>query len=184
MLGRALSSVSRQELPAAAVVIVQDIAGEGASATRNRGALHVQTTWTAFLDDDDELLPHHLRRLLGLAAETGAGLVWGWFEVLGGHDPFPMHRGRPYDPAAPHIVPITYLVRTEELLRGILATGGFGADPEHTGAWEIQDAPLFDAIARSAGTANTPDITWLWNHHASNTSGLASRWHAGSTPSA
>jgi hypothetical protein len=175
LLARALGSVSKQEHPADAVVIAQDVDGRGAWDTRNRGVLHVRTTWTAFLDDDDELLPHHLRRLLELAEESSAGLVWGWFEVIGGRDPFPQHRGRTYNPAAPHIVPITYLVRTELLLAAMLEVGGFR--PDHAGAWDEQDEPIFSAMARLGGTANTSEVTWLWSHHGANTSGLPERWH-------
>ena len=180
MLARALSTVSAQEHPAEAVVVAQDVAGDGAWTTRNRGAGMVRSTWCAFLDDDDQLLPHHLRRLLELAEDTGAGLVWGWFEVIGGRDPFPQHRGRPYDLDAPHIVPITYLVRTDALAEAIASTGGFR--PDHAGAWDNQDEPVFTAAARLAGTACTPEVTWLWNHHGTNTSGLPERWHP--TPAA
>ncbi len=179
MLGRAIASVSRQETPAEALVIAQDTTGAGAWNTRNRGALHVRTTWTAFLDDDDELLPHHLGTLLELAEDTGAGLVWGWFEVIGGRDPFPQHRGRPYDPASPHIVPITYLVRTELLFAAMLEVGGFR--PDEAGAWDEQDEPVFSAMARLGGTACTDAVTWLWNHHGANTSGLPERWHPAPT---
>lgn len=175
MLGRAIASVMAQTAPAAAVVVTNDTEGLGAWGNRNRGAVHVRTPWAAFLDDDDELLPHHLERLLELADETGAGLVWGWFDVIGGVDPFPQHRGRPFDPDAPHIVPITYLVRTDVLLEAMLATGGFADDPDATGAWDVQDQPLFEAMARIGGTACTGDVTWLWHHHRSNTSGLPSR---------
>lgn len=175
MLQRAIGSVSQQTHPARSVIVEQDLDGAGAWATRNRGALHVRTEWTAFLDDDDQLLPQHLEVLLELAGQTGAGLVWGWFEVVGGRDPFPQHRGRPFDPDAPHIVPITYLVRTEVLFAAILETGGFL--PDTAGAWDAQDAPLFVAMARAAGTACTDAVTWLWNHHGANTSGLPERWH-------
>lgn len=178
MLARAVASVSHQHAPAANIVIAQDLDGGGAWSTRNRGALLSRTTWTAFLDDDDELLPHHLGTLLDLADATGAGLVWGWFRVVGGQDPFPQHRGRTFDPDDPHIVPITYLVRTDVLFAAMLEVGGFLPDDDQLGAWEVQDAPLFAAMARAAGTANTDAITWLWHHHARNTSGLPSRVHA------
>ena len=175
LLGRAIGSVSKQEHPAANIIVAQDLDGDGAWTTHNRGALHVRSTWTAFLDDDDELLPHHLGRLLELAGDTGAGLVWGWFEVIGGRDPFPQHRGRPFDPATPHIVPITYLVRTEVLFEAIRDTGGFA--PDDIGAWDSQDQPVFVRAAELGGTACTSDVTWLWNHHGANTSGLPERWH-------
>ena len=60
------------------------------------------------------------------------------------------------------------------------ATGGFR--PDTAGAWDEQDAPLFVAMAAAGGTANTPEVTWLWKHHGANTSGLPERWHA--TPAA
>lgn len=175
LLGRAIASVAAQTRPARTIVVEHDLDGAGAWTTRNRGLVHVRTEWTAFLDDDDELLPHHLERLLALADASGAGLVWGWFDVVGGFDPFPQHRGRPFDPDDPHIVPITYLVRTDVLFAAMVETGGFAADT--AGAWEAQDAPLFTATARLAGTACTRDVTWLWHHHRYNTSGLPERWH-------
>ena len=175
MLARAVTSVAGQTRPAAATVIVNDSTGGGAWETRTAGALHVRTPWCAFLDDDDELLPHHLATLLDLAETTGAGVTWGWFDVIGGVDPFPQHRGRPYDLADPHIVPITYLVRTAVLFEAIHATGGFAADPDETGAWDVQDQPLFDALVELGGAACTDAVTWLWHHHGRNTSGLPSR---------
>jgi hypothetical protein len=175
LLQRAIGSTARQTHPAAAVVISNDVDGVGAWENRNRGIAHVRTPWCAFLDDDDELLPHHLETLLGLATSADVGLAFGWFDVVGGTDPFPQHRGRPFDPANPHIVPITYLVRTEVLFEAMLAVGGFQPDPAATGAWDVQDQPLFVAMAELAGTAHTDRITWLWHHHTRNTSGLPSR---------
>ena len=175
MLQRAVGSVARQSRPAAAIVITNDYAGAGASANRNAGIAHVRTPWCAFLDDDDELLPHHLETLLELAEAEGKGIAWGWFDVIGGRDPFPMHRGRPFDVDNPHVVPITYLIRTEVLFAAMVEAGGFRDDVEQTGAWNVQDEPVFVAAARAAGTAVTDRTTWLWHHHARNTSGLASR---------
>lgn len=175
MLTRAIASCVEQTHPPAAIITSLDLDGAGAWGNRNRGALHVRTPWCAFLDDDDELLPHHLATLLTLAETASAGLTWGWFDVVNGADPFPQHRGRPFDPAAPHIVPITYLVRTEVLLEAMAAVGGFAADHAGTGAWDVQDQPVFVAMAELGGTANTADTTWLWHHHESNTSGLPER---------
>ena len=172
MLARAVTSVARQVEPVRATVIVNDHDAGGASSTRNAGLLHVCTPWLAFLDDDDEILPHHTRRLLDLALSSGAGLVWGWFEVIGGTDPFPQYRGRPYDLADPHTVPITYLARTDIALEAMRDTGGFLPDPGRTGAWDVQDQHLFHRMAELGGTACTPEVTWLWHHHGRNTSGL------------
>lgn len=172
MLSRAVTSVTKQAEPVAATVITNDHHGAGAWANRNLGLMHVRTPWLAFLDDDDELLPHHTRTLLDLAERTGAGLVWGWFEVIGGTDPIPQCRGKVYDLADPHTVPITYLVRTEVALEAAREVGGFLPDPRGSGAFDVQDFPLFHAMASIGGTANVPDVTWLWHHHGRNTSGL------------
>jgi hypothetical protein len=174
LLARAAVSAMRQTRPPAAFSIAVDTDHEGAWATRNRALWNVGTEWTAFLDDDDEMYAFHLETLLDLAAETSAGLVWGWFDVAGGQDPFPMHRGREFDPDNPHIVPITYLVRTAVLHRAVAATGGFLAD--EAGAWDNQDQPLFVEMARIGGTACIERATWRWHHHATNTSGLPTRW--------
>ena len=175
LLGRAVASVAGQDTPAAALVIVTDLDAGGAWTTRNRGAAHVLTPWTAFLDDDDELLPHHLATLLDLADATGAGLVWSWYEVIGGTDPIPANRGRPYDLAAPHTVPITYLVRTSILAAAMADTGGFQPDDEGTGSFDVQDHPVFHRCAELGGTAHIDRVTWLWHHHTANTSGLPDR---------
>jgi len=175
LLQRAIGSTARQTHPPAAIVIANDTRNAGAWGTRNLGIAHVRTPWVAFLDDDDELLPHHLATLIELATDADAGIAWGWFDVVGGTDPFPQHRGRRYDPADPHIVPITYLVRTEVLFEAVVATGGFQPDPAGSGDWEIQDAPIFDALVELGGQAVTDRVTWLWHHHARNTSGVPSR---------
>jgi glycosyltransferase involved in cell wall biosynthesis len=173
-LGRAVASAAAQTVPPAMIISAVDVGREGAWSTRNRGLAAVTTDWTGFVDDDDELYPFHVELLLHLAAATQAELVWGWFDVEGGDDPFPMHRGKHFDPDAPHIVPITYLVRTRLLHDAVRATGGFLADG--LGAWDAQDQPLFVEMARRAKTACTPVATWCWHHHGANTSGLPSRW--------
>lgn len=174
LLTRAVASVAAQEQPAAAISVAIDSQHEGAWTTRNRALSTARTTWSAFLDDDDELLPHHLQFLLDMADEHGLDLVWGWFSVVGGVDPFPQHRGRQYDPAEPSIVPITYLARTELLHDAVAATGGFVGD--EIGAWDNQDYPLFDYVARHGRHMAFDDKTWLWHHHGANTSGLPDRW--------
>jgi len=174
LLQRAIASVQAQRRPVAAMSIAVDVHREGAWATRNRGLQGVSTEWTGFLDDDDELLAHHTEFLLDRADEYGLDVVWGWFEVIGGRDPFPMHRGRQYDPATPHIVPISYVVRTELLRAAVAQTGGF--KPDNDGSWDNQDMPLFDALCRLGRHMAFPDVTWSWHHHTSNTSGLPQRW--------
>lgn len=174
LLARAVVSAMRQTVSVDALSIAVDVDHDGAWATRNRALAVVRTEWTAFLDDDDELYPFHVELLLGLAGEHDADLVWGWFDVAGGRDPFPMHRGKPFDVDDPHIVPITYMVRTDLLHTAVEMTGGFLAD--EAGAWDNQDQPLFVQMAKTGKTACTDRATWKWTHHSSNTSGLPTRW--------
>lgn len=174
LLVRAMASVARQTRPVAGISVAIDIAKRGASATRNQAMAGVGSEWIGFLDDDDELYAHHVETLLGLAEDTGAGMVWGWFDVSGGHDPLAEYRGRPFDPDDPHTVPITYLVRTDVARQAAAEMGGFLDDIESTGAWDVQDKAFFVACARIGGTANIDRPTWKWHHHGFNTSGLAS----------
>lgn len=170
LLSRALHSVGMQDHAVAAVVIEQDADHQGAAATRNRGLHRVDTEWTAFLDDDDEWMPHHTATLLAHAAETGADVLWPWFEVVGGTDPFPQHRGRAFLPSEPHIFPICVLVRTEMAQ----ATAGFR---EATGDWHHDDLPFYLDLWEQQATFTAVDhVTWKWHHHGGNTSGKPERW--------
>lgn len=170
-LTRALRSISRQSLPVANVAIAQDLNRAGAWATRNRALAMATTTWVGFLDDDDELLDIHCERLMQYARDMDLDMVWGWYEVIGGGDPFPHYRGRQYDIAQPHIVPITYIAKRELLMDG----PRFQAD--EIGAWDNQDQPVIDHIVESGGKLfGASDTTWLWHHHGRNTSGMPGRW--------
>lgn len=172
MLRRAIRSVIAQEgVPAAALAVAIDTKREGAWTTRNRALAMAQTEWVAFLDDDDEFLPIHLERLCRWQQSTGADMVWGWFEVVGGTDPFPHYRGVQYDIEHPTIVPITYLARRELLL----ASPGFQADT--IGCWDNQDQPVIDGLIKAGGTTFAcNDVTWRWHHHGANTSGRTDKW--------
>lgn len=171
---RALPSVSAQTVKPDAIAISIDNERSGAWTNRNKAMAMVQTKWLAFLDDDDELLPHHLEHLLWLAESTNSDVCYGWFEVIGGNDPFPQHRGRQFDIADPHIFPITALVNAD-----LVKSSGacFEGDPGQTGNWGVQDLPfwrtLWDAGAKFMGSET---VTWRWHHHVGNTSGLPSRW--------
>jgi len=173
LISRAIPSVLSQTLPPEAVSVVVDHQKEGAWTTRNKAMETVRTKWTAFLDDDDELLPHHLEFLTKFADENSADVVWGWFEVVGGSDPFPMHRGRQWDINDPHIFPITALVRTD-LIKDSGAR--FRGDPNGTGNWGIQDFPFWASLWIAGGKfVGSEEITWKWYHHGRNTSGVPTR---------
>jgi glycosyltransferase involved in cell wall biosynthesis len=184
MLPRALASASVQTFKPAAITVSYDLERHGAAINRQRALAMVQTEWTAFLDDDDWFYPNHLERLVACQHESGADLVFPWFDVVGGIDPFPQHEGRSYDVNDPHQFPITYLVRTD-LVREV---GGFAEIPEgavHPDGmragedWDLQ----LRLGAAGAKIVHLPERTWAWRHHGygvpgtpGNTSGLPTRW--------
>lgn len=177
LLRRALRSVKAQEAHPVCVHVETAETGEGAWTVRNRTLEDVTTEWIAFLDDDDEFMPHHLRFLIDAAERDGHDVVWGWFRVAGGGDPFPKHRGRQYDPERPHVVPITYLARSELLLGGVAELGGFQPDKGKTmGNWMLQDQPLLSWMAHRGSLRAYDETTWIWHHHTGNTSGMPARW--------
>ena len=178
-LVRALRSAAFQSFPPAAISVAVDLDREGAAVTRTRACQAVETEWIAFLDDDDELWPDHLLTLATAQAETGADVVYPWCEVVGGSDPFPQFEGQPWDPAAPHLFPITTLVRTEV----VEAAGYFlgpRLDPTEFDPPDMteggEDWPFWLRVNEIATIHHHPERTWTWHHHGGNTSGRPDRW--------
>lgn len=177
MLAAAIGSALRQTLQPAALAIEVDVERTGAGPTRTRAMYKVRTEWMAFLDDDDWWMDHHLRTCYDAQRETGADIVWPWFEVHGGADPFPMHRGRQWDPEIPHMHPICALVRTEFVFDHHLEFGP-------PGQVEGDDWPFWIAASEAGATHyHTPEITWVYRHWGygrpgspGNTSGQPDRW--------
>lgn len=182
-LTRALKSVVEQNHPAHAIHVAIDIDKQGAAITRDRALAAVTTEWVAFLDDDDTMNVDHLSTCLMAAESTDADLVYPWFEVVGGTDPFPIFWNQPWDPANPHQVPITFVAKTE-LVR---EAGCFTKDWDVEGAEDVG----YDEYGNRAGEdlrfiyrfndlgfkiVHHPVRSWNWFHNTSNTSGLPSRW--------
>lgn len=167
MLARVVRCVGRQLRPFSDLSVAVDLERQGAAATRTRAVKGVDTRWTALLDDDDELRPEHLQVLIVAAMDAEADVVWPWFDVVGGTDPFPMHEGRQFDPADPHMFPITTLIRTEVLREALPFV------EDESGEDWVMWLRLADAGARFL---HVPERTWLWHHDSGNTSGRPDRW--------
>jgi glycosyltransferase involved in cell wall biosynthesis len=128
-LNRALASVNAQTVPASAIVVVDDGSpvpieleapfdddprvtlvrlpvNLGASGARNAGARLLGTEWVAFLDSDDEWLPHHLATSIPLL-DPGVALVVSGFRA---HAPTRAH--------STDVVPVFGRNPTRQLLRG------------------------------------------------------------------
>jgi GT2 family glycosyltransferase len=183
LLQRALDSVWAQTRPAAAVAVVRDQRRRGAAWARNLGAEMAVTGWIAWLDDDDELLPHHLQVLVEAGEASGAGLIYGYPEVVGGEDrlavvddaghlvPMPLHV--PFGPRqaewlrrVSNFIPVTTLVRTQL----VTEVGGFPepfspAWPQAHEDWGFL-VRLLDAGARFH---NAGQVTWRRHVHPDQT---------------
>lgn len=170
LLQAACDSVRAQTLlPAGGISCALDVDKAGAARTRQRALDAVRTTWVAFLDDDDYFYPSHLETLYNLVSDWNADVAYSWFD---GNNPFPMHRGRQFNPEEPHHLTMTLLVRTE-----LAKSVGFATD--HPEGWTLPQEDwrfILNCSAAGAKFIGTGDITWHYRCHIQNTSGLPSRW--------
>lgn len=178
LLHRALDSVLTQRYTADAIVVEVDRDHRGAAETRNRGLAKVETEYVAFLDDDDTFGPDHLADLMAYAEDhRNTDLIYPWFTVVNGFDPFPQYEGAPFDPAVlahTNHIPVTVLARTI----AIRGSGGFqplGPPDNPCDDWGCWRAMLADG----AQFAHLPVRSWFWHWHSDfggNTSGRGDRW--------
>lgn len=175
LLTRALLSVEAQTRQADQVVVMRDDDWEGPSQTRNRclDAVH-DCEYTAWLDDDDELLPHHIEWCLAAALQHDADLVYPMFTREDHLNPFRVDHVTPFDRPwdsrlrqaimyENNFIPVTTLIRTE-MLR---AVGGFPlrnserwphSANEDWGLWK-------DLLNNDAKFVHVPEVTWTWHPH-------------------
>lgn len=182
LCARAVESVVAQTLAPDAILVVPDAEKRGAAATRTKGLMMVQTPWVAFLDDDDEFLSRHLERLSAYQRKTKADMVFPWFEVRGGTDPFPANFDREFDVEDPHQTTVTILVRTDaaKAVGGYLGHDDMGEltapDVDSEGHRPGEEFRFAIKLARAGyRIAHLRERTWVWHHHRRNTMGLASR---------
>lgn len=158
-LKRALASVEAQTRRPDAVLVGVDFERHGAAATRNNLLQQVATEWVAFLDDDDELYPTHLKLCLRRGAMSGVDVVYPGYDTIG-EDPVNCFR-MPFSPDLLRIhnfIPVTAVARTEK----VRAVGGFVEHPDENGDpcedWGLW-LRLLDAGAKFS---HLPVKTWLW----------------------
>jgi hypothetical protein len=159
LLERAVMSAMNQTFPLA-IHIELDPDREGAAATRNKALTQVATEWVAFLDDDDELKPNHLRSCARHARLTGADVVYPGYDTVG-EDPIGCF-GIPFDPhliGLRNYIPVTTLCRTEL----VQAVGGFQPHPDENGD-PCEDWGLWLALLKAgAKFSHLPQRTWIWH---------------------
>lgn len=193
LLSRALASVETQLRPADRVVVEHDDMRTGAARARNRALTLVDTDLVAWLDDDDELLPNHLKLLVELLErEPDVDLVYPVPRLDGGRDPTAVEVvpggqwvkpwGVPFGRLQERhlrergsFIPMTHVVRTELVRRA----GGFPIPG--TPEWprpNVEDwgylIRLLDAGARFR---HLPFTTWVWHVHEAHTGGQPDRDH-------
>jgi glycosyltransferase involved in cell wall biosynthesis len=176
---RAVDSVMSQTRPADALSVAMDYGHAGAAATRNRAVTGVRTEWSAFLDSDDYWWPGHLDTLLRAAEESGADVIYPWFEVTGPDpsrcfDPLAQFFGKPFDAdvlRTQNYVPVTVLARTEL----VLSVGGF-QEREGTANPADEHELWLKLLDAGATFHHVPERSWSWWWHQGNTSGSGARW--------
>lgn len=174
LLQRALRTVTTQTLSPETIVVSYDHDRLGHAGNRNKAMEKVTTEWVAFLDDDDELLPHHLETLYWVAIETEADLVYPWHQIMdidGNPVPDILHHWPEFNPEELRLnnyIPVTVLVRAE----AVRSVGGFPLSGPGLPWWKCEDwgcwRKMLDAGYRFV---HTPEVTWLWHHWGGNTSG-------------
>lgn len=176
-LTRAVKSVVEQTYRVEGISVAIDNEHDGAAITRNRALENVQTEWCAFLDDDDEWLPHHAAILMDAAYGSGADIVYPWFNVISSHafDPWPGVFGRPFDAedlCKRNYIPVTVLARTDV----VRSVGGFQPYGDQVNS-ACDDWGLWRKLLDiGAVFHHVPERTWLWHWHGQHTSGLGHRW--------
>lgn len=189
LVARALRSISAQKVRPGAVIVYNDIERHGAAWCRNSALELVKTDWCAWLDDDDELLPNHIKVLVRAANATGADMVFSYAKFVGGSDPLACVYGGtrlipepinvPWDDRSHmslrrygNFIPVTYMVKTELVRR----VGGFPAPysmPDVKVSGECEDylllLKMLDAGAKFYHVCGVR--TWVYHFHDANTGG-------------
>lgn len=189
LLERALASVEAQIRPPDQLVVEIDAAWTGAAHARNRALDRVETDVIAWLDDDDELLPTHVERLVRVLDRFPViDLVYPIPRMIGGRDPTATSVDgrwvRPWGVAfgpeqERHLrdlgsfIPITHVVRADTVRRA----GGFPIPG--TPEWprpNVEDwGYLVKLLNAGARFHHLPVVTWLWHVHGAHTGGEPGR---------
>lgn len=181
-LARAKRSIDIQTLQPINIIVSVDNERLGAAGNRDKALYQVDTEYVAMLDDDDYFYYNHIETLYKSIKEYDADIVYSWFDVVGGEDPFPQNFGRPWNPEEPCQTTVTVMARTETLLKagGYSNKFGFSDDKLHQfsqGNTAGEDFRIvYRANAQGAKIVHVPKRTWAYVHHAENTSGLPDRW--------
>lgn len=191
MLDRALASVATQDREPDQLIVRLDAAREGAAHARNHALEEVTTDVVCWLDDDDELLPSHVRRLTHVLERWDRfDLVYPIPQMVPSTTPDPTATsldGRwvppwriPFGPEQEYhlrsfgsFIPITHAVRTAVVRKA----GGFPIPG--TPEWprpNVEDwGYLIRLLDAGATFYHLPAVTWRWHVHGAHTGGEPGR---------
>lgn len=186
-LRSALGSVLTQTLPARAIVVEVDHDRRGAAWTKNAALSKVDTEWTAFLDDDDAFLPHHLERLRTAAEASDSDIVYSLPLVL---DANGNEIPRQHDWGGGAVFDAEYLKRKAHIQTTCLVktewakkVGGFEFITDSTGAVNDDHGFFLKLLEAGAKFHHVHEQTFIWNIWGfgtpgipGNTSGQPNRW--------
>jgi Glycosyl transferase family 2 len=179
-LTRAVASVAAQTFQPDDHIIAVDKNHEGSAATRNRVLYNVTTTWVAFLDDDDEMLPNHLEVLMQSAMRSTATVVYTGCRVLdaqGSQIPVREEWGRFGHPFDPDLLQVKAYLPVTSLVHTALAKQALFGPPATAPNSDYDDWGFYvRLLGLGARFQHVPEITWVWHHHGANTSGRPDRW--------
>jgi glycosyltransferase involved in cell wall biosynthesis len=200
LVGRALSSIARQRPALAAEVIVVDDGStddtaqtaeragarvvrhernRGLAAARNTGLAEATHPWVAFLDSDDEWLPHHLATLWGM--RRGHVLVAASALRCGPEQSSDRLHGcvsrRPTVLRSPAqlVFPDNFVPVSAAMVRRdpALAAGGF--EPRFAG---VEDFDLWMRLLDGGAGVVSPVVTLIYHVHTEQMSGDHHAMHA------
>lgn len=131
----------------------------GPALTRNRLIRTVNSEWTAFLDDDDVLLPNHFDLH---SQHTDADVIFSWGMVIhpdGGEALFDSSYNKESILAGHNTIPVTASVRTEHLFQ----VGGFDVNER------FEDWALWKALILNGSKFKCiEEVTWHYRVQAGN----------------
>ncbi len=187
LLERALRSVTSQTRQPSEIIVVDDCSADdtspvgqalgarvirhdtnrGPSAARNTGLRVTAQPWVAFLDCDDDWLPHHLQTLWdardGHVLVAGSSLAWdpdrdAPTRVYGP----PTRRPRVLNEPGPLLFPENLIVQSGVLVRrdAALAVGGYDEDRRHS-----EDLQLWVKLIARGSAVVLPEVTMRYRVH-------------------
>lgn len=179
-LTRAVSSVAAQTFQPDYHIISVDKKHSGAAATRNEALYHASTTWVAFLDDDDEFLPHHLDTLVQAATRSGVTMVYSGCRVLDAQGmiiPVKEEWGRFGERFDADLLQKKAYLPVTSLVHTTIAKQALFGPPSHEPESLYDDWGFYLRLLGLGATfLHVPEVTWVWYHHGNNTSGRPDRW--------